>query len=157
MTILSTDRTTSLLRGDSLKAIQTASVLGSPSFEFTPSDTYAGISCEPYPEASGCGFFGRTPKDAPEKRAVVVAGAGLSLFRNNVAAVLIASTAMVPGEPATALELPKVQQSTTAFEMQHMDYEVENFLEPLELSWDEDRFIVAEAIQRELAQFNANH
>jgi len=155
MSTLSTDRTTYLVRGNSLKAIQSAGSLGGRPFGIALDNTYAGLGGSS--EASAYAFFGRTPKDKPEDQAAVANGANLTRFRNTVAAVLIASTAMISCEPVTAMELPEVHQSARELPSPHKDHEVENFLDPLVFDWDEDRFVVSEAIRNELAEFNADH
>ena len=155
MSTLSTDRTTYLVRGDSLKAIRLADSLGGSSFAFIPNDTYAGLGNAV--DVSGRAFFGRMPNDTVEDQAAVVTGVNLSRLRNNVAAVLIASIAMINCEPVTALELPEVHQSARESVTHVKQQDVENFLDPLVFNWDEDRFIVSEAIRNELAKFNADH
>ncbi len=155
MSTLSTDRTTYLVRGDLLKAIQSAGSLGGRSFGIVSDNTYAGLGGSS--EASAYAFFGRTPKDTSEDQAVVANGDNLTRLRNNIAAVLIASTAMISCEPVSAMELPEVHQSARELPSPHKDQAVENFLDPLVFDWDDDRFIVSEAIRHELAKFNADH
>jgi len=155
MSTLSTDRTTYLVRGDSLKAIRLAGSLGGCSLAFTSNDTYAGLGNAV--EVSGRAFFGRMPHDAVEDQAAVVNGVNLSRLRNNVAAVLIASTAMINCEPATALELPEVHQSSSETMTPVKQQDVENFLDPLVFHWDQEKYIVSEAIRSYVAQFNADH
>lgn len=64
-------------------------------------------------------------------------------------------------EPATTTVLPlEVHPSAreTVLPIEPIvQQEVENFLEPLVFVWDEDRFVVSEAIQSYLALFNADH
>ena len=155
MSTLSTDRTTYLVRGDSLKAIRLAGSLGGRSFAFTPNDTYAGLGNAV--DVSGRAFFGRMPNDTVEDQAAVVTGVNLSRLRNNVAAVLIASIAMINCEPVTALELPEVHQSARESVTHVKQQDVENFLDPLVFHWDEEKFIVSEAIRSYVAQFDADH
>ncbi len=52
---------------------------------------------------------------------------------------------------------PEVHQPSfeTAFTFAHQ--EVEDFLEPLVFVWDEEKYIVSEAIRSYLALFNADH
>ena len=69
----------------------------------------------------------------------------------------MAST-MISCEPATATELPEVRQSAREAVLPvDRQYEMENFFEPLAFDWDEDWFVVSEAIRKELAIFNADH
>jgi len=155
MSTLSTDRTTHLVRGDSLKAIRLAGSLGGRSFAFTSNDSYAGHGDAV--EVSDRAFFGRMPNDAVEDQAAVVNGVNLARLRNNVAAVLIASTAMINCEPVTALELPEVHQSARESVIPVKQQDVENFLDPLDFHWDQEKYIVSEAIRSYMAQFDADH
>lgn len=155
MSTLTTNRTTQLVRGDSLKAIQTAGLLGRSPFVFTSNDTYGGIGNTL--EVSGCAFFGRMPTDTAEDRSAIATGVNLSRLRNNVAALLIASTAMTSCEQATAVELPEVQQPAREIAPHLEPQDVENFLDPLIFHWDEENYIVSEAIRSYVVQFDADH
>ncbi len=64
-------------------------------------------------------------------------------------------------EPATALVLPpevlpSARETVVPIEPVAQQ-DVENFLEPIVFVWDEDWFVVSEAIRKELAIFNADH
>ena len=72
----------------------------------------------------------------------------------------MASTA-ISCEPATATILPpEVHQPArvTAPPIEPVEQpDVENFLEPLVFVWDEEKYIVSEAIRNYLAVFDADH
>ena len=53
-------------------------------------------------------------------------------------------------------ELPKVHRPSFETALTFAEQEVEDFLEPLVYVWDEERYIVSEAIRRYLALFNAD-
>ncbi len=64
-------------------------------------------------------------------------------------------------EPATALVLPpevlpSARETVVPIEPVAQQ-DVENFLEPLVFVWDEEKYIVSEAIRSYLALFNADH
>ncbi len=64
-------------------------------------------------------------------------------------------------EPATALVLPpevlpSARETVVPIEPVEQQ-DVENFLEPLVFVWDEEKYIVSEAIRSYLALFNADH
>lgn len=63
-------------------------------------------------------------------------------------------------EPATATVLPlEVHTSVRepALPIEPIVQQEEDFLEPLVFVWDEERYIVSEAIRNYLALFNADH
>lgn len=60
-------------------------------------------------------------------------------------------------EPNTALERLETQHNAEERVGLPPEQHVEDFLEPLTFAWDEEGEIVARAIQRYVAQFDANH
>ena len=154
MNTLSTDRATYHVRGNSLKAIRSAGMLGGPAFRTVLDNDYAG-SGTAYEESDYI-FSGRTPRDDSEEQVAVTNRANLKRFRNNVAAVLMAST-LISCEVSTAAGLPEVQQFTRETVLPVEQQDVENFLEPLVFVWDEEKYIVSEAIRNYLAVFDADH
>lgn len=155
MSTLNTNRSTQLVRGESLKAIQLASLLGIRPVTFTSDDTFAGLA-NPF-EVSGCPFGVPLTADLVETQADVASDVNLSRFRNQVAAALIASNAMVTCEPGTTLELPEVPHLSLETVPPVEQQDVENFLDPLVFHWDEEKYIVSEAIRSYVAQFDADH
>ena len=57
----------------------------------------------------------------------------------------------------TALELPEVHQSARETVTPVKQQDVENFLDPLVFHWDEEKYIVSDAIRSYVAQFDADH
>ena len=59
-------------------------------------------------------------------------------------------------EQATALEFPEVRQSTSEKNFAQ-ETNVEQFLDPLFFQWNEEQFIVSEAVRSYVAQFDADY
>lgn len=155
MSTLSTNKMMYVARGDSLKAIRLASSLGGPSFAFLSTDTSTGLVGNAI-GASNRMSHSKVVSDTAEQQAV--AGANLSLLRNGVAAAIIASTAMIHCDSATATEPPEVHQlARQAVAPVKQQEEMDDILDPLVFHWDQEKYIVSEAIRSYVAQFDADN
>src|SRR5262245_1588278 len=118
-----------------LKSFQSASDFGGCIATISHENTYAS--------AYSFGYAPRRRVDSiptastPCQRSAVVRAS----LRNGFACALFVSSTLPAWEPATALEIPQVRPNHLQIVMTDPAPEAEDFLEPLVLNWNEDRFM----------------
>lgn len=155
MTILSSDKQISILKGSSLKAIRAADSLGRSLNDVVRYDNCSGDGCD-FQQLSSA-YFPRNAVNVPTPCVPGLSSFNLKQFRTNVAAMLLVSTTMVAGSSITAIEFPDLRHSAKVNKTVIQTSDSDTIHDPLIFQWDEAEFVAAEAVRSFSAEMYADH